>query len=104
MSIGLEVDLLARAAYIRLSSEDVARTVEVTEAIMIDLDQYDVVVGIEVLDLAEDLPLGVLTDRFHVHTDVIEELRRIQPSVQGFLSLQTRSEGETRTVKLTQPV
>ena len=45
MTINLDVDLSAHAAYIRLSSEKVARTVEIDDSIMIDLDEFNVVVG-----------------------------------------------------------
>jgi uncharacterized protein YuzE len=101
VTISLDVDLSAGAAYIRLSEGTPARTVEVDDAIMIDVDEFNVVVGIEVLDLRVDLPFALLTDRFHVHTDVIEELRIIQPSVHGFLSLKMQSEGATHTLPLT---
>ena len=52
----LEVDQLAEAAYVRFSDADVARTVAFNDEINIDLDEFGVVVGIEVLTLGAEIP------------------------------------------------
>jgi len=96
--IKLEVDLVAGAAYVRLSSAAIHHTVEATEDVLIDLDELNIVVGIEVLRLSAEIPFGRLVDDFHVHTDVVDLLRQIQPSVAGFLELTHASEGATDSV------
>ena len=93
--IRLEIDLMANAGYIRLSDELTHRTVQVTEDVLIDLDVMNVVVGIEVLTLSAAIPFSRLVDDFHVHTDVVEAVRHIQPSLSGVLGLSQGSEGTT---------
>jgi hypothetical protein len=61
----------------------------VTDSVLIDLDAMNVIVGVEVLDLGAKIPFSTLVSDFHVHTDVIELLRVIQPSVSGFLLTQS---------------
>ncbi|MHA7240011.1 DUF2283 domain-containing protein [Arthrobacter sp. TMS1-12-1] len=85
--IRVEVDHDADAAYIALSDGVVANTVEIAEHIMLDLDEYRVVVGIEVIRLAAQIPFSQLSTEYHVRSEVLEELRRIQPSISGFLSV-----------------
>lgn len=84
--IVVEVDGTAQAAYIRLSNEPVARSVNIDDELVVDLDEFNVAIGIEVLALGVEIPFSRLTTEFHVHTDVVETLRLIQPSVAGFLT------------------
>lgn len=100
-SVEMIVDLPADAAYLRLSDLPVAKTVAVTDDIMVDLDALDVVVGVEVLSLGADLPFAELTHRFHVRSDVVDLLRLVQPSVSGYLSLTQAPEGLTSSVLTT---
>jgi uncharacterized protein YuzE len=100
--IQLEVDLTANAGYIRLSEEEVHRTVQVTEDVLIDIDKMGIVVGIEALKLSAEIPFGRLVEDYHLHTDVVEEVRRIQPSISGVLDLTLRSEGTTGSVSVSQ--
>lgn len=83
--ISVEVDRVLDSAYVRLSNEPVARTVEVTDEVLVDLDSMEVVVGIEVLSLAATIPHTELSAHHHVHSDVINVLRQITPSVGDFL-------------------
>ena len=99
--IQLEVDMMAGAAYIRLSTSTVHRTVQATDSVLIDLDDMGVAVGVEVLVLAAEIPFSRLKDDFHVHSDVVELLRQIQPSVAGYLELTQASEGTTESVRAT---
>ena len=70
-------DICANAAYIELSDRDVVRTVEVTNSVMIDLDEFDVAVGIELLD-PETIPnLVEIMRRCHVPKDKVRELEDI---------------------------
>lgn len=83
--IKIEVDSTVDAAYIRLSSNHVVTTEAVTDDVMVDLDAMRVVVGIEVLSLNADIPFSTLVTKYHVHSDVIELLRRVRPTVAGFV-------------------
>lgn len=89
----LELDLDADAAYIRLSHEAVAQTVEVNDEVVVDLDRNGVVVGIETLRVSAPIPFTELETRFHVHSDVIGALRLVRPSPQTFLEFRTGSDG-----------
>lgn len=97
-AIIIEVDTAVHAAYIQLSDEPVARTVDLNGEILIDLDQYDVAVGIEVLDEGTPLPFDRLVSDFHVRTDVIGILRQIRPDVSSFLAspLSQGNDGKTQ--------
>jgi uncharacterized protein YuzE len=82
----LEVDRLAEAAYVRFSDSEVASTVAFNDEINIDLDAYDVVVGIEVLQMSAEIPFTALTTEFHVESQKINLLRALRPNVTEFVS------------------
>jgi uncharacterized protein YuzE len=82
----LEVDHTARAAYVRFSAGPIVRTVEHGDSINIDLDRFGVVVGIEVLDLAAELPFQVLVTQYHVDSRQVDLLRLLRPSISGFVA------------------
>lgn len=98
-TIQLQIDPVAAAAYIVLSDADCTRTEQVNDEVLVDLDEFDVVVGIEVLRLSAQIPFQQLVDQFHVHQDVIELLRRIQPNVSSFVMLTQGSEGAATAVQ-----
>jgi uncharacterized protein YuzE len=81
----LTVDTDARAAYLLVSEGDVVRTVEVTDAVLLDLDSYDMVVGVEVLELDAEIPSNLEHD-YHVPSGSIEFLNRIKPNVTTFMA------------------
>lgn len=54
--ICVEIDRQADAGYIHLSVATVERTKAVTEAVNVDLNEQDRVVGIEVLSLEAEIP------------------------------------------------
>jgi uncharacterized protein YuzE len=87
------VDTALNAAYIQLSESGVASTVELNDEINIDLDEFGVAVGIEVLDERAPLPFTDLVDRFHVHSEVVELLRLIRPDVNTYLSFSLGNDG-----------
>ncbi|WP_051174187.1 DUF2283 domain-containing protein [Amycolatopsis orientalis] len=68
-SLSLEIDQDAGAAYLQFSDSDVARSVEFSDHIIVDLDVHNMVIGIEILDLAKSVPLDDLTERFHVRAE-----------------------------------
>ena len=47
IKISLTVDLLADAAYVKLSNEPIVRTARVNAQVLVDLDATDMVVGID---------------------------------------------------------
>ena len=77
-AVVLEVDAVAEAAYVRFSESDVARTVAFNDEINIDLDAFGVVVGIEVLDLAAEIPFTALVTDFHVESQKVDLLRMLR--------------------------
>jgi uncharacterized protein YuzE len=83
--IELRVDQTSDAAYIVLSDKTVARTKTLTDAVQVDLDEFGVAVGIEVLTLDAEIPFSRLVADFHVPSNAIDLLRYVQPSVSGFL-------------------
>ncbi|MEI6620280.1 MAG: DUF2283 domain-containing protein [Actinomycetes bacterium] len=92
MSVTIEVDTVLRCAYIRLSNEDVVRTIEVNDCVQVDLDRFGVAVGIEVLDDHAPLPFEQLT-KFHVRSEAIELLRLIRPDVGTFITFTSGHDG-----------
>lgn len=96
-SITVEIDHEADAAYIRLSTEPIVRSVDVGEEVVVDLDEMNVVVGIEMLALDADIPYGTLVTEYHVHSEVTDLLRQLRPSISGYLSLQSMGEGSMTT-------
>jgi len=85
IKISVAVDLQANAAYIKLSEETVVRTEPLDNSVLVDLDANDVVVGIETLRIDAPIPFADLGTRFHVHSDVIEALKRIRPNPSAFV-------------------
>lgn len=84
--ISIEVDLNADAAYIYLSDKRaIAETAAVSSTVNVDLDQFGVAVGIEVLGLRTEIPWAKLVRDCHVHSSVEATVRLIAPSVQGFM-------------------
>lgn len=72
--VSVKLDRDAGAAYLRLSTNRVARTVEFSEDIYVDLDVTGVVVGVELLDLTAKIPMDVLASKHHIHSDSIRVL------------------------------
>lgn len=93
--VQVKIDREADAAYICLSDKAVVRTVEVTDEVLIDLDEFNVAVGVEVLELGATIPFSRLHTEFHIHSKVVDVLRLIQPSVSGFFSLTQGGDSST---------
>lgn len=88
-AVSVSVDLAAQAGYITLSCEPVESTVEYSEEILIDLDALGMVVGIEMLNLEAELPVGDLAQRFHIRSDLTDAVKYLQPSLGAHLSFST---------------
>jgi len=77
----VEVDTTADAAYISMSNEPVADTVQVTDEVLVDFDEFRIAVGIELLRIDAEIPFQKLIDDCHVHSDDVETLRKLRPSI-----------------------
>lgn len=75
--VSLQIDDEAEAAYLRLGPSPVARTVEFNDVIWVDLDEHDVVVGVELLDLGRSVPLDELAARHHINSSALALLKSI---------------------------
>lgn len=93
--IRIEVDLEVDAAYIGLSDAAVARTVELSDQVLVDLDEFGVAVGIEVLDRSVPLPLSELVERYHVRSEVVDLLGLLRPGVSSFFELTRGTDGSS---------
>lgn len=84
-SIKLTVDQTNGLAYITLSDAAVHHTIEHSDTVLVDVDEHRVAVGIELLDLDAEIPFDELTKSYHVQSDRVDLLRRIQPSINKFM-------------------
>lgn len=92
-SIKLSVDRNDSLAYITLSDKIVDTTVDHDGRVIVDLDDMGVAVGVELLDLDAVIPFDALTTNYHVESNVIELLRRIQPTINSFM-MQSQSSNQ----------
>ncbi|MEU3159986.1 DUF2283 domain-containing protein [Streptomyces griseoincarnatus] len=75
--VRIEIDPSTAQAYIELHQGEVERTEEFTPEVMIDLDRYGMVLGIELLTLSVNLDAQLcarLADRYHVPSSVLDLL------------------------------
>lgn len=72
--VSVKLDSDAGAAYLRLGTSSVSRTVEFSEDIFVDLDAMGVVVGVELLDLTNSIPMDELASKFHIHSESLRIL------------------------------
>lgn len=96
----LSVDHCANAAYLRLSSKKIVKTCEVVPGVLVDLDEFNVAVGVEFLSLDVAIPYNDLIQKYHVHSSNVPYLDMIRPSVTYFLSRQQT----TSTIEASQSV
>lgn len=80
------VDHNVGAAYIQLGSNPVAETIEMTPEIQVDIDKLGVAVGIEILSLGANIPITEIATRFHIHSTVVERIRKVRPSISSFVA------------------
>ncbi len=84
----IEVDFNADVAYLWVSDKPVVRTEQIAPGVLVDLDEFGMVVGVEVIELGVDLPVDRLTRDFHVPQGSVEALLRVRPSVTSFTARQ----------------
>ena len=80
----ITVDPAVGTCHISLSDRPVASTEEFSDDVLVDLDEFGVVIGIEVLDLDAELPLTDLCRRLHIHKDDEPHLARLLPTLRGY--------------------
>ncbi|MCH4249502.1 MAG: DUF2283 domain-containing protein [Microbacteriaceae bacterium] len=95
--VRVEIDEQAQAAYVRLSDAEVAHTAELSDCLLVDLDRYDMAVGIEILDLDARIPLAEVERRFHIHSSQVDILDLLQPTLRRAVFEQS-PEGHAETV------
>lgn len=93
--MSIQVDQEFDTGYIRLSSSNVAETVEVSDLVLVDLDEFKVAVGVEVLSLSAEIPFSRLRYDFHVDSRIVELLRQIQPTLGKFFTSVTTGSDST---------
>ncbi|MFH9558670.1 DUF2283 domain-containing protein [Streptomyces globisporus] len=75
--IQVEIDPVAALAYVELGHGEVARTVQFTDEVTVDLDSYGMVLGIELLTLSVDFDAELrarLASEYHVPSQVLDVL------------------------------
>lgn len=87
-AVSVKLDCDAGAAYLRLSTNSVARTVEFSDDINVDLDAMGVVVGVELLDLMIPIPMDALASQYHVHS---ASIRILTAAIEGQAAAGTAS-------------
>ena len=75
-------DLDADAMYIHLADHAIARTAEVDDGTMVDLDPAGQVIGIEVIGRGRSWPLEAIIERFGIGEDDARHLRAYFPECQ----------------------
>lgn len=83
-TVRVEINPAADLAYVRLSDARVYKTVGLTDDINLDMDEFDMVVGIEVLDLDAEMPFSALVEDHHIPSPTVEMLRLMRPSLSAF--------------------
>ncbi|VBA61222.1 DUF2283 domain-containing protein [Mycobacterium attenuatum] len=98
--ITLSVDTSVGAAYIQLTNEPVAETIEETPDIQVDVDATGVVVGIEVLNLAADLPIESLSEKYRF-ADINDALAlpQVKPAIHASMYSTGPGRGFMQTIQ-----
>jgi uncharacterized protein YuzE len=95
-SLTITVDRESDTGYIRLNDAKVRETVELTELVVLDLDEFKMAVGVEVLALSAQIPFTRLHRDYHVPSTTVDFLRLIQPTLGKFLADVTTGADSTR--------
>lgn len=99
--LSITIDQSVNAAYIGLTGAKIARTVEVNPSCLVDLDAYDCVVGVELLD-PRGATLSEIQELVHVHSEDVEVLEQALQMIPSYamssVSLTTRSKVRVRPI------
>lgn len=74
----LRIDDYANAAYLRLSDHQIVATREVTESVLVDLDDQGAAVGVEVLSLTAEIPLEQLLTEYGLQGEALDPLLELR--------------------------
>ncbi len=102
-TVNVEVDITSDAGYVYVTPGRVARSIEFDDATVVDLDELDIVVGVEVLTLKREWPLAAVVDRFHVPAPAADLVRQITNPVLVAAPALSASSSATTSAE-TQPV
>ncbi len=80
-SVSVTIDFPADAAYVKITDGPVVKTVEPLEGVNVDLDEHDMVVGIEIIELEREWPMAEVVARYHVPSQVADIVARISSPV-----------------------
>jgi len=84
--VTLSVDTSTGAAYIQFTDAPIVETIEETPDIQVDIDATGAVVGVEVLNLAAELPVESLTSGYHFRSyDHAVALSQVKHAIQSFM-------------------
>jgi uncharacterized protein YuzE len=86
MSIILNIDTNVGAAYIQFTDEPIVETVEETPAIQVDIAATGGVVGIELLNLATEIPVTSMIGKYRFTDAQLSALLRVRATLQGFVA------------------
>lgn len=92
-AVNVEVDFTSDAAYVLVQDAPVASTVALTDEVNVDLDEYGVVVGVEILTLVSEWPMDAVAAAFHLPQDVADLVAAITNPVLGVATGHVMSAG-----------
>lgn len=74
-TIRISIDKAAGAAYVQLSEAPIARTIEINDFCFVDVDEFDCVLGVELLSF-DRIPLSEILSGAHVKSEDLEPLKQ----------------------------
>ena len=97
-TLRLEIDQTADCAYVYFSNRKTVKTIEVSPEVLVDMDEFNVAVGIEMLRLDAQIPFEKLASDFHMPSEAIEDFRKLRPSIQSLFERASIGEGTSNEV------
>lgn len=93
----LEVDRDAGAAYLTLSDNEIVSTVEVVPEVQVDMDEFGVAVGVEILDLNMVVPVSKIASACHIKSDKLGALTALRGTVNSLVMRASPQGAASRT-------
>ncbi len=82
----VQVDPAANAAYLRLSDSPIAKTEELNDWVLVDVDATGGVVGVELLGLTSAIPLKELQSEYGLSAEAADLIEKLKHSIAGIWS------------------
>lgn len=82
----VQVDPAANAAYLRISDSSIAKTEELNDWTLVDLDPAGKLVGVEILGLSSPIPLTELQSKFGLSEQAADLIGKLKHSIAGIWS------------------